>query len=63
MVWNYFVIGHGRGEVDGIGASLKREVRKEQIKPIGLKIQNAAEMVAYLKAKSNKYHATSSKVG
>jgi hypothetical protein len=63
MVWNYFTIGHGKGEVDGIGALFKCEVSKEQIKLIGLKIQNAIEMVAYLKAKSNIYHATSSKAG
>jgi hypothetical protein len=26
MVWNYFVLGHGKGEVDGAGALMKREV-------------------------------------
>jgi hypothetical protein len=31
MLWNYFVIGHGKGEVDGVGALLKRELRKEKI--------------------------------
>jgi hypothetical protein len=33
MLWNYFAIGHGKGEVDGVSALLKRELRKEQIKP------------------------------
>jgi hypothetical protein len=28
----YFAIGPGMGEVDGIGALLKREIWKEQIK-------------------------------
>jgi hypothetical protein len=29
MIWNYFSIGHGKGEVDGANALLKREIRKE----------------------------------
>jgi len=33
MQWNYFAIGHGKGEVDGVGALLKRKLHKEQIKP------------------------------
>jgi hypothetical protein len=33
MTWNYFAPGHGKGEVDGAGALLKRELSKEQIKP------------------------------
>ncbi len=33
MVWNFFATCHGYGEVDGVGALLKREVRKEKIKP------------------------------
>lgn len=33
IVWNYFAIGHGKGEVDGARTLLKREVCKEQIKP------------------------------
>jgi len=31
--WNYFSSGHGKGEVDGEGVLLKREIRKERIKP------------------------------
>jgi hypothetical protein len=31
MLWNYFVTGHGKGEVDGADALLKREFRKEKI--------------------------------
>jgi hypothetical protein len=33
IVWNYFAMGHGKGEVDGAGVLLKRELRKEQLKP------------------------------
>lgn len=31
-------------------------MHKEQIKPHGLKLQNTAEVVAFLKAKTNKFH-------
>jgi hypothetical protein len=48
MLWNYFATRHGKGEVDGIDALLKRELHKEQIKPQGLKIQNAREAVNFL---------------
>jgi hypothetical protein len=41
LLWNYFTTGRGKGEVDGIGALLKQKLRKEQLKPQGLKIQNA----------------------
>jgi len=27
--WNYFATGHGKGEVDGVGVLLKREIKKE----------------------------------
>jgi hypothetical protein len=27
MVWNYFVIGHGKGKLDGVGVLLKCEVK------------------------------------
>jgi len=43
-------------EVDAIGALLKREIWKKQIKPRGKKIQNAAEVVAFLKSKAKVYH-------
>jgi len=33
-------------------------LKKEQTKPNGMNIQNAHEVVTYLKAKSNKYHAS-----
>jgi hypothetical protein len=57
MTWNFFATGHGKGKVDGAGALFKREVRKEQIKPDGLKLQNTAEVTAFLKAETNKFHA------
>jgi hypothetical protein len=33
IMWNYFAIRHGKSKVDEVGALLKREVKKEQIKP------------------------------
>jgi hypothetical protein len=39
---------HGKGEVDGVGALLKKKLCKEQIKPQGFKIQNAKEIVNLL---------------
>lgn len=56
MLWNYFASGHGKGEVDGAGALCKREVRKEQLKPNGRCIQNAEQMVRFLKEESSKHH-------
>jgi hypothetical protein len=60
MTWNFFATGHGKGEVDGAGALLKREVRKEQMKPHGLKLQNSAEVVAFLRAETNKFYSGNS---
>ena len=57
MCWNYFGSGHGKGEVDGAGALLKREIQKEQMKVDVRKLQNAAEIVAFLKEESRKAHA------
>jgi hypothetical protein len=50
MTWNYFASGHGKGEVDGSGGLLKRKLWKEQLKPNGMKFQNAHEVVSYLRA-------------
>jgi hypothetical protein len=58
MTWNYFVIDHGKGKVDGVGALLEQKLKKKKKKPDGMKIQNAHEVVTYLTEKSNKYHAS-----
>lgn len=57
MTWNYFASGHGKGEVDGCGALLKREIRKEQVKPNAIRIQNAHDVVEYMRSQSTKVHA------
>ena len=38
MSWNYFASRHGKEEVDGTGALLKREIRAEQLKSNGAKL-------------------------
>ena len=55
MVWNYLASGHGKGEVDGTGAFMKREIRTKQMKPNGEKLQNAEEIVEFLKTKHKRY--------
>jgi hypothetical protein len=47
MCWNYFVSSHGKGEVDGVGALLKREICKEQIKPHACNLQNVKDVTFY----------------
>ncbi len=58
ILWNYFATRHGKGEVDGAGALLKREFCKEQIKPQQFKIQNAKEVDNLLQCEVNKFHVT-----
>ncbi len=48
IVWNYFATRHDKGEVDGASVLMKRELRKEPLKPHGLKIQNAKEVVSFM---------------
>ena len=57
MVWNFFATGHSKGEVDGVGALLKRELRVEQIKLDIVRLQSASDIVAYLKSRLNRWHA------
>ena len=56
MSWNYFGYGHGKEEVDGTRALLKWEIKMAQLKPNGLKLQNAQEIVQFLKDQSNRVH-------
>jgi hypothetical protein len=56
LCWNFFAIGPGKGEVDETGALLKQEVRKEQLKPDGLKLQNCSEIIKFLQEGTNKFH-------
>ncbi len=49
MAWIFLAMNKGKGEVDGVGALLKRDVFKEQIKLQGKKLQNVEEIVKFLK--------------
>jgi hypothetical protein len=55
-------LGHGKGEVDGAGALMKRELRKEQIKPGGQRIHNVEDVVQFLVAESTRRHAAHANV-
>jgi hypothetical protein len=45
--WNFFGSGHGKGLHDGVGAVIKRHIRKEQLDVNGGKLQNAKEVVQF----------------
>lgn len=44
IIWNYFATSHGKGPVDGIGGSLKRQVF-DQVKKRKCLVVNAADFV------------------
>ncbi len=50
MLWSFFGSGHGKGPHDGAGAVVKSFIRREQLKSHGTKLQNASDVVVYLKA-------------
>jgi hypothetical protein len=37
---------------------MKHDLKKEQLKPNGMKIQNAHEVATFLRVESNKFHAS-----
>jgi hypothetical protein len=51
-------INNKGGRVDGVGVLLKQDLKKEQLKPNGMKIQNAHEATTFLRVESNKFHAS-----
>jgi hypothetical protein len=54
MIWNYFSTSHGKGEVNGASALLKREIRKKLIKPNPKKFQFTFDVVNFLKEKATR---------
>lgn len=48
MTWNFFEIGHGKGEWDGAGAVVKRALRTEQLHNPSRKLQDAKDVVEFL---------------
>jgi len=56
MIWNYFATNHGKGEVDGVRALLKRKFCKEQIKSTACKLQFVGDVVKYLREEARRQH-------
>jgi hypothetical protein len=46
-IWNYFEIGHGKGEHDGAGACIKTALRREEMKFTGARLRDAASIVKW----------------
>lgn len=57
MDWNYWGTGHGKGPHDGAGACVKQSLRREQVKEDSVKLQNAADVVSFLRVDMNSPHA------
>lgn len=57
MDWNYWGTGHGKGPHDGAGACVKQALRREQVKEDSVKLQNAADVVSFLREDMNLPHA------
>ena len=57
MHWNHFRSGHGKGHWDGLCATIKQALRKEQVKQNGLKLYNAHDIVMYLRSQLNREYA------
>jgi hypothetical protein len=56
MVWSYFGSGHRKGAHDGVRAILKQEIKKEQLRMDGEKLQNVANVVTFCQRKHNQDH-------
>ena len=43
MLWSFFESGHGKGPHDGASVVVKCFIRREQLKPYGVKLQSAGD--------------------
>ena len=57
MQWNWFGSGHGKGRWDGVGAHVKQALRAEQVKPQGLKLHCASDVVHFLRIHMTREYA------
>jgi hypothetical protein len=57
IIWNFFAFGHGKGEVDGVGTLCKLEIRSEQMKPNAQRLQDVANIVAFMRSQFHRSHA------
>ena len=48
-IWNFFESGHGKGEHDGVGACIKRALRKYQMNYQGVRVNDAHDVVEWCK--------------
>ena len=44
-IWSFFESGHGKGEHDGAGACVKRDLVKEQLKILGVELLDTCSIV------------------
>ena len=51
MMWNFFALGHKKGEHNGASVVIKRTLTHEELKPDGVSMKGAADVVKFLKAK------------
>jgi hypothetical protein len=57
MGWNYFGIGHGKGQWDGTTTHVKTALRSEQVKIVSAtKLQNALDVCNFLEASMGMAH-------
>lgn len=47
-MWSFFGLGHDKGPHDSASTMVKWFVQQEQLKPHGVKLQNALEVVQFL---------------
>lgn len=57
MQWNHFGTGHGKGQWDGAGAHVKEALRREQVKPDGVRLHNSSDVVTFLRQAMNREYA------
>ena len=57
MQWNWFGSGHGKGRWDGAGAHVKQALRAEQVKPQGLRLHCASDVVQFLRTHMTREYA------
>jgi hypothetical protein len=57
MQWNWFGTGHGKGWWDGAGAHVKQTLRAEQVKPLGLRLHSATDVVNFLRTQMTREYA------
>ena len=50
IIWNFFEMGHGKGEHDGAGACIKRALRRHQLNHESERFRDAKDVVEWCKS-------------